>query len=115
MKIYKHTLMIFLLGIATIGVIETEAAERTFKDLDGKHYFEQHCALCHRGVGPGVFMLQRRLGERGAILENRDQISADYLQQVVRLGIGSMPRFSRGELTDYELVEIVEYLTKKTN
>lgn len=77
---------------------------------EGAALFESRCALCHRGSGPGVFMLERRVGKELAILEERDNLTTAYLQAVVRNGIGSMPRFSRGELTDAELTALARYL-----
>ena len=76
----------------------------------GQALFESRCALCHRGSGPGVFMLERRVGKEQSILEERSNLTAEYLKVVVRNGIGSMPRFSRGELTDAELQELIGHL-----
>lgn len=78
----------------------------------GRALFESRCALCHRGSGPGVFMLERRVGKEQAILEERSNLTAEYLRAVVRNGIGSMPRFSRGELTDAELEQLSRYLVE---
>ncbi len=78
----------------------------------GQALFESRCALCHRGSGPGVFMLERRVGKEQAILEERSNLTAEYLRAVVRNGIGSMPRFSRGELTDAELEQLSRYLVE---
>lgn len=78
----------------------------------GGALFSQRCGLCHRGSGPGVFMLERRLGSEKSIIETRSDLTADLVRAVVRQGIGSMPRFSRGEVTDAELAEIAAYLTR---
>lgn len=80
------------------------------QERSGQALFDHRCGLCHRGSGPGVFMLERRLGEAKSILEERDNLTEAYVNLVVRNGIGSMPRFSRGEITDPELGRIVSYL-----
>lgn len=77
--------------------------------------FEDHCALCHRENGPGTFMLARRGDGRAAILEERQALTPEYIVAVVRNGIGSMPRFSRGEITDLELEGISSWLVDADN
>ena len=88
----------------------TTGARTTGAGSPGAELYESRCAACHRGNGPGVFMLERRVGQEQAILEERDNLTAAYLSAVVRNGIGSMPRFSRGELTDDELQTLNAYL-----
>jgi mono/diheme cytochrome c family protein len=89
-----------------------EAAAQAPQTGSGQALFESRCALCHRGSGPGVFMLERRLGQQQSVLEERSGLAADYVRAVVRNGIGSMPRFSRGELTDDELQQVIGYLER---
>lgn len=98
-----RTLIPLLLTTTGLPALAQDQAE-------GAALFESRCALCHRGSGPGVFMLERRVGKELAILEERDNLTTAYLQAVVRNGIGSMPRFSRGELTDAELTALARYL-----
>ena len=88
----------------------TTGASTTGASSPGAELYERRCAACHRGNGPGVFMLERRVGLEQAILEDRDNLTVAYLAAVVRNGIGSMPRFSRGELTDDELQTLSAYL-----
>ena len=68
------------------------------------------CGLCHLAGGTGTFMLGRRLGAQQALLTERRDLRADYVRQVVRHGIVSMPRFTRVELPDEELTAIAAYL-----
>jgi len=93
-----------LYGADTAGSSGNNAVE------NGTRLFEQRCSLCHRGTGPGVFMLERRLGADQSVLENRSNLTRDYIRTVVRWGVGSMPRFSRGEISDPELEAIMKYL-----
>lgn len=101
-------------GAATVPATAPAAspAADTVTADSGRALFESRCALCHRGSGPGVFMLERRVGKEQAILEERSNLTAEYLRAVVRNGIGSMPRFSRGELTDAELEQLSRYLVE---
>ena len=98
-------LSIFLLGSITFS--ETAFAENE----EGMALFEHRCSLCHRQGGTGTFMLDRRLGAAESLLEQRNNLTEAYVNTVVRWGVGSMPRFSRGEITDQELEKIVAYLT----
>ena len=78
----------------------------------GAETFRLECAMCHRGFSTGVIMLERRLGKDSAILEQRTDLTADYIRAVVRNGLVNMPPFSKVELTDEELDEIAAFLTR---
>nr|PZN69484.1 MAG: hypothetical protein DIU62_02335 [Pseudomonadota bacterium] len=71
----------------------------------------RHCGPCHLQGGTGTFMLGRRLGQERALLEERTDLTAEYVRTVVRHGIQSMPRFSRAELPDAELEQIARFLS----
>jgi mono/diheme cytochrome c family protein len=88
------------------------AGDTTPKPEDGKSLFHARCGYCHLEGGTGTIMLGRRLGKDRAPLENRTDLSADYITHVVRAGIGSMPRHTRIELPDSELDSIAAYLTR---
>ena len=81
----------------------------------GKKLFHDRCGYCHLAGGTGTFMLSRRLGKDKALLEDRTDLSPDYVRHVVRAGIGSMPPHNRVELPDSELESIAEYLTRPTS
>jgi mono/diheme cytochrome c family protein len=85
------------------------------KTEDGKALFHARCGYCHLEGGTGTIMLGRRLGKDRALLEERTDLSADYITHVVRAGIGSMPRHNRIELPDSELDLIATYLTRPTS
>ena len=113
MSLVRGTFMASLLLAGAALQAQPEAntgADNPRAGSAGAALYESRCAACHRGTGPGVFMLERRVGEQQAILEDRDNLTAAYLAAVVRNGIGSMPRFSRGELTDAELQTLSAYL-----
>ena len=70
------------------------------------------CALCHVGFAPGTIMLGRRLGKERALLAERTDLAADYVRHVVRHGLLGMPPFTRVDLTDAELGQVVAFLTR---
>jgi mono/diheme cytochrome c family protein len=78
----------------------------------GERLFAARCALCHVGFAPGTIMLGRRLGPERALLAQRSDLSADYVRQVVRHGLLSMPPFTRVDLSDAELAQLSVYLTR---
>ena len=93
----------------TLWLFALSPASAQIASSDGQLY-SKYCALCHIEGGTGTFMLERRLGEDPAILEQRDNLSKEYIETVVRWGVGSMPRFSRAEITDEELADIIQHL-----
>ncbi len=74
--------------------------------------FVEKCSMCHRQNGMGTVLLARRMDPAVAMLEKRDDLTEDYIKQVVREGIGNMPKISRGEVSDKQLNTIAHYLAK---
>ncbi|HUK01278.1 MAG TPA: cytochrome c [Steroidobacteraceae bacterium] len=78
--------------------------------------FQLACAVCH-GAGaarPGTRALAVKYqGKLPARLEERTDLSADYVRTTVRHGVSVMPFFRKTELSDAELEAIVAYLTRK--
>lgn len=70
------------------------------------------CSDCHtRPSGPGTMALQRKYqGAVPAILEQRTDLTPDYVRAVVRSGISFMPSFRKTEISDAELAELADYL-----
>jgi mono/diheme cytochrome c family protein len=95
------------LGSGTAGAETSDSAR-----LEQQELFRAKCGMCHRQGGTGTFMLGRRLGTENALLEERNNLTPEYVRLVVRNGIMSMPRFTRGELPDSELDALVKYLTR---
>jgi mono/diheme cytochrome c family protein len=73
--------------------------------------YRHNCFICHQAGGPGAVMLAKRLpkGVSPLLMERRD-LQAAYVQAVARNGIGTMPRFTRIELTDGELAAVAGWL-----
>jgi hypothetical protein len=58
-------------------------------------------------------VLRQRYGDRlPALLEERTDMTADYLRTFVREGVGVMPQFRKTEITDPELDAMIEYLLR---
>lgn len=85
--------------------------DRSFRSPD-EALFVQKCSMCHRQMGMGTVILARRMPPDKAMLEQRDDLSADLVQAAVRQGIGNMPRIGRGEVSDEQLGRIATYLAK---
>lgn len=75
--------------------------------------FVEKCAMCHRQFGMGTVLLARRLPKGQEMLEQRDDLTVDFVKQAARIGIANMPRISRGEVSDAQLDEIARYLAKE--
>jgi mono/diheme cytochrome c family protein len=78
----------------------------------GKVSFEASCGMCHRQGGMGTVILARRMDAKLAPLEARTDLTAEFVIQAARSGIGNMPRISRGEVSDKQLAAIAAYLEK---
>jgi mono/diheme cytochrome c family protein len=78
----------------------------------GEQLYAARCALCHAGLAPGTIMLGKRLGKEHALLAERTDLAAAYVQQVVRRGLLGMPAITRVDLSDNELARVIAYLTR---
>jgi cytochrome c553 len=85
--------------------------DRTAKSPD-EALFVAKCSMCHRQMGMGTVILARRMAPAVAMLEKRKDLKADYIKAAVRQGIGNMPRIGRGEVSDAQLQQISNFLTK---
>ena len=74
--------------------------------------FVEKCAMCHRQMGMGTVLLSRRLPANSTMLEQRTDLTPEYITSAARMGIGNMPRIPRGEVSDAQLDTIAAYLAK---
>lgn len=84
---------------------------------DGKALFEAQCGYCHLAGGMGTNLLTKQQMMAGnppekGLLSNRDDLTADYVRTVVRMGKGAMPQQTKVDLTDAELDAVGTYLGK---
>lgn len=91
----------------------------------GRDVFHERCAACHGPIPantigppylplmPGTQALKARYkGEKPAELEQRTDLTADFVDAVVRGGLNSMPFFRPTELSDEDLSALDAYLTR---
>ncbi len=91
--------------------------DRLAPGRDGKVLFEVHCGYCHLGGGMGTNLLTKQQMLAGntpdkGLLSNREDLTADYVKTVVRMGKGAMPQQTKVDLTDTELDAVAKYLGK---
>lgn len=96
---------------------EMAAGDRLKTTMDGKDLFSNRCGACHLDWGMGTNLITKQqlaLGRPPAmgLLANRDDLTADYVKSVVRMGKNAMPRQTRVDVTDAELDKIAAYLGK---
>lgn len=96
-----------VLGLMGVASVATAAPSG---ELDGGALYEEKCAMCHRVMGMGTGLLQRRMDPAIAKLEDRTNLTPEFVVTAARIGIGNMPRIPRGEASDAELRAIGEYL-----
>ena len=79
----------------------------------GSELFVKNCIMCHdRGMEhPGTAALTYLYGKDKGALEDRDNLTPDFVRFFVRHGRGLMPGFRTGELNDAELKVLAEYLS----
>jgi mono/diheme cytochrome c family protein len=83
-------------------------------DLTGEEVFNRHCVHCHGPGGEmtGTQQLARTRGKDKALLTERDDLPAAYIQMIVRQGLKAMPAFVPSDLTDAQLKALADYLSK---
>lgn len=99
--------------LAALDVSAAEQPAKQTQPASGKDLYYSKCGACHLSGGMGTGLLTRRLGAEKALIEQRTDVTADYVKTVVRNGILNMPRLSRAEVSDPELAAIAAYLSSK--
>jgi mono/diheme cytochrome c family protein len=78
----------------------------------GEQVFKAWCLPCHGKVGPGTYMLEKRLGKEESRIDQRTNLTGDYVRYVVRNGLNGMLPFRMTEVTKGELDDVIAYLTR---
>ena len=109
--LHLRPLAIGLLALASFAVTSAMADPAA-----GKLVFERRCAECHGpGFGhPGTQQLGWTRGVDHAVLERRSDLTAAYINLVVRNGLMEMPAFRPTEISDAQLQQLDAYLSSKT-
>ena len=81
----------------------------------GEQVFKAWCLPCHGKVGPGTYMLAKRLGNEESRIDQRTDLTGDYIRYVVRNGLNGMLPFRQTEVTDGELKDVIDYLTRNND
>lgn len=96
--------------VSALAALATPAAGG---EMTGKEVFDHYCTYCHGSSdGPGTMQLGRTRGKDQALLTRRTNLSADYIEYVVRHGLKSMPPFVPSDLTEAKLKALVAFLAK---
>jgi mono/diheme cytochrome c family protein len=99
-------------GLA-IGSASVRSADDSAQKIEeGRKLFHERCGYCHLAGGTGAIMLARRLGRDRSLLEERTDLSPEYIKKMTRVGINGMPPHNRIELPDSELDLVAIYLTR---
>jgi (+)-pinoresinol hydroxylase len=81
----------------------------------GRQLFWNHCAACH-GEGPGMpgtaALAAKYAGQKPALLEQRTDLTAEFVSSIVRHGVSVMPKFRKTELGDADLAALAAYLAR---
>lgn len=109
----KYALLALVtVGLASVAMAQGMPKPTTLVDrpnaTGGEKLYVEHCAMCHGPNGMGTGLLARRV--QPALLEQRDNLAAQYVIMAARRGIGNMPAIPRGEVSDAEMKQIADYL-----
>jgi mono/diheme cytochrome c family protein len=102
-----------ILAAAALLALALPAVAPAADATPGKSLFTTRCGMCHQTNGMGVSILSRRPADTSkGLLEQRDNLSAEFVYTVARVGTGNMPRISRAEVSDEEMRLIALYLSR---
>jgi mono/diheme cytochrome c family protein len=96
---------------------ELPSGDRLAGGKNGEALFSNRCGACHLAGGMGTNLLTKQMmvakrPPTDGLLANRKDLTADYVASVVRMGKNAMPRLTKVDVTDAELVSISTYLGK---
>lgn len=117
MKLIPRAALLVLLTSCAGGAYQAMAQDRSAQR--GHDLFELWCAPCHKPLGeyvssvPATTAMQRKYPDRPAALEERTDLTPDYVRQIVRSGVFSMPFFRKTELSDADVDALGAYLATR--
>ena len=113
-----------LLLLAFLMAVQGALAQTVPSAENGRAVFAKWCTPCHgagivtgelsgRSPPPGTVALQLKYrGELPAVLEERTDLTGEFIETVVRGGLFGMPITRKTEISDSELEDIIVYLTR---
>lgn len=111
-------LLTFFISLILLSVVTPALAQ---SETNGKVVFDKWCSPCHGAVGvperggvlPGTSALTIKYrGAIPALLEERTDLSPEFIRTVVRSGYFGMPITRKTEVSDAQLNDIIAYLTR---
>lgn len=91
------------------GADVTNDSTRLAADQEGERLFLRRCGVCHLEGGMGTMILARRRPDDAKLQDRRD-LTSEFVIRVAREGQGGMPRITPVDATDAELRAIAAYL-----
>ena len=85
---------------------------------NGSQVFDEYCRYCHGEAANPLDMigtqklLERYQGVVPAKLEDRTNLTPEFIQIVVRNGLGLMAFFRKTEINDENMEALIAYLTR---
>lgn len=112
-RLTRVPLIVVMIACFSIaGAMARGRDDSTQKIDEGRRLFHERCGYCHLAGGTGTIMLLRRLGKDRSLLEERTDLTPEYIKKITRVGINGMPPHNRIEVPDSELDLIAIYLTR---
>ena len=103
------------LTLALGGLGAAQADAQAAPASHGREVFDKWCAPCH-GAGLGkpatAALAFKYKGETPALLEERTDLTADFVKSMVRTGVYTMPPFRKTEISEDDLSALAAYLSK---
>jgi mono/diheme cytochrome c family protein len=111
---HLNALAIVVLGIAGPALAATPQAAPS---ADGHAVFQKWCAPCHdagpyHGGTAGLAVKYRGTNEN-PVLEQRTDLTPEFVKATVRTGVNAMPPFRRTEVSNAELDALAKFLSQK--
>ena len=106
-----------IFALLTLGISQVYAAD-TGEHTQGKAVFDKWCGICHApanpasGGGTETLALLYAGTDIPAELENRTDMSPEFIRETVRWGRLNMPNFRKTEISNNQLDALIAYLTR---
>src|SRR5262249_45067750 len=109
----KRTIILAAALAAVLAWTERATAQSA---TAGHQVFDKWCAPCH-GAGlakpaTAALAFKYKGSDTPALLEQRTDLTADFVKSMVRTGVYTMPPFRKTEISDGELDALATYLSK---
>ena len=100
---------------AIVAVVSLWCPTGSAAELSGEEIFNRDCVWCHgpSEEAPGTLQLRKTRGEDKALLTERDDLTPEFIEYVVRHGLRAMPVFYPSDLPAAQLDALSAYLTRR--